>query len=421
MNIPSLKLRCFLVLAALLAAVTLVSCRSGSNRAVLWTDRPEIAFYAGFFNASQDRFQIEVRYFESPSQRLTESGEHPDIVIASWLTSASTKALFRPLNPLFSRGGLDQYSFYPPLLSQGSIGRRQYLLPVNFNIPAMVFAREFSDSHSSPFIIELDEIKERGKAFNAVANRAFTRIGFSPLSNAEFLLIVANFFGAGFREASPIAWNEQAMEQAIRWIQQWIAEANTSIQMEDDFVSKFYFEPPERLVNAGRVMYIHMNSSRFFTLPEDRRMNLDLRWIAANETIPLDEWGVHFGIHRRSRARGAAEAFAQWFFTPETQRMLMEEKRRRRLNEASFGIAGGFSAMRTVTEQVFPQFYPGLLGRMPPDSFLTPTAEILPRNWVAIKERVILPYLQDRARHSGQNEVRPLERRIIDWYRLNRG
>jgi len=420
MKMPSLFLRLFLtgLLAASLGGLT--SCRGGSNTAVLWTDRPELAFYAQYFNASQDRFKVEVRYFESTAQRLTESTEHPDIVVASWLRSASTRGLFRPLDSLFSRDGLDSASFYPPLLALGQMGRRQYLIPVNFNIPAIVFAREFSDNHSNPFTIEMEEIKERGKAFNNVSNRAFTRMGFSPLSNAEFLFIVANFFGAGFREASPIAWNTHAMEQAVAWIQQWITEANESIQMEDDFASKFYFEPPERLISSGRVLYTHMNSSRFFTLPEDRRKNLDFRWIAANDMIPLDEWGVYFGIHKRTRARGAAEAFAQWFFTAETQRMLLEEKRRKRLNETSFGIAGGFSAMRTVTEQVFPQFYPSLLGRMPPDNFLTPT-NILPRNWVAIKERVVLPYLRDRARHPGQHEIRPLERRIIDWYRLNRG
>jgi len=45
---------------------------------------------------------------------------------------------------------------------------------------------------------------------------------------------------------------------------------------------------------------------------------------------------------------------------------------------------------------------------------------ILPRNWMAIKERVLLPYLRERIRHSGNEEVRPLERRISDWYRLNR-
>jgi len=434
-----MKARYFVVklfLAGLLALTLtgLTSCRSGSDTAILWTDRPEFAFYAGYFNASQDRYKVEVRFFESVAQQLAESEEIPDIVVGGWLRSASTKAIFRPLDSLFSRGGfsrsqgglsrspdgLARSSFYSPLLSLGVVDRRQYLLPVNFNIPAIVFTREFSDIHSNPFTIEMEEIRERGKAFNMTRNNAFTRIGFSPLSNAEFLFIAASLFGAGFREASPIAWDTQAMDRAVTWMQQWIVEANTSIQMEEAFASKFFFEPPENLVNSGRVLYIHMNSSRFFTLPEERRANLDLRWIASNEMVPLDEWSVYLGIHRRTKARRAAEAFTKWFFDAETQRLLLEEAKRTRLKETTFGIAGGFSAMRTVTEHIFPQFYPGLLGRMPPDNFLAPT-NILPQNWLTVKERVILPYLRDRIRHSNREEVRPLERRLIDWYRLNRG
>jgi ABC-type glycerol-3-phosphate transport system substrate-binding protein len=350
---------------------------------------------------------------------LTESGEYPDIVAAGWLKGASTRNLFKPLDTILTKGGLDSASFYPRLLSLGSIEGKQYLLPVSFNIPAMVFARNSSHPPSNPFIIEMEEIKEQAKAYNTEANGVYTRMGFSLLPNEEFIFIAATLFGAAFREASPLAWNSQALEQSIAWIQDWIVEANTSVQMEDDFAYKYFYDPPDKLVNSGRVLYICMDSSRFFTLPEERRVNLDFRWIAADETIPLDEWGVYYGIHKKSKAVKAAEAFTLWFFKNETQRLLLEEMKSKRLNESLFGIAGGFSAVRTVTEQIFPQFYPGLLGRMPPESYLSPP-NILPRNWTALKERVIVPYLRERIRHPNRDEVRPLERRITEWYRVNR-
>lgn len=405
----------------IIIAASFNACRDGSDTAVLWTDRTEFAFYAEYFNAAQDKYKVEVRYFDSPAQKLSEGAEPPDIAAASWLRSAAVKTHFRRLDSLLSKkGGLDRSAFYAQLLALGAIDNRQYLLPVNYNIPAIVFTRESGANHSSPFTIGFDEIKERGKAFNVTARDTFSRIGFSPLSNIEFLFLAATLFGANFHEAAPIAWDPLALDQAVTWIQQWITETNTSIQMEDDFASRFFFEPPENLVNSGHVMYIHMNSSRFFTLPEERRANLDFRWIVANEMIPLAETSVYYGIHRKTKAVKAAEAFTRWFFSAETQRMLLDEKKRMQLNHTSFGIAGGFSAMRTVTEQVFPQFYPGLLGRVPPDNFLAP-ANILPQNWPAIKEWVILPYLQDRVRLSEQDETRSLERRLIDWYRLNRG
>jgi hypothetical protein len=57
---------------------------------------------------------------------------------------------------------------------------------------------------------------------------------------------------------------------------------------------------------------------------------------------------------------------------------------------------------------------------MPPEDFLSPP-HILPRNWTAVKERVILPYLHDRIHQDNHNDIRPLERRLTDWLRLNRG
>jgi ABC-type glycerol-3-phosphate transport system substrate-binding protein len=413
--------------------VILGSCGSWrSDTAVLWTDRPEFAFYAEQFNASQDagqnagqnRYKIEALYFESPAQMLTEGGEYPDIAVAGWLKSASTRALFSPLDRVFNdkdgKDGISKNAFYPRLLSLGRIDGKQYLLPVAFNIPAIVFAGEHGQSMSNPFTIDMEEIMEKGKAYNAETNGVYTRMGFSPSWNDEFLFITAALFNTGFRESSPIAWDPLALEKAMTWIQSWIAEANTSIQAEDDFAFKYLYEPPAKLVSSGRILFTYMDSSRFFTLSQERRSALGFRWIAEKEIIPLDERTIYFGIHKKAKARKAALAFAAWFFQTDTQRLLLESGKNKRLNETSFGISGGFSSMRTVTEQIFPQFYPSLLGHMPPESFLSPP-NILPRNWMVIKERVILPYLRERIRHSSREEIRSLERRITDWYRLNRG
>ena len=407
-----------IILALLSAFLLMTSCSSDdTGRLLIWTDRPELAFYTEYFNASQDRFKVEVRYFESPARNLSEPGDSPDIVIASWLKSASTRNLFRPLDDFFDKKGLERPSFYPRLLSLGRIDNKQYLLPVSFNLPSIVFARDSGIVSSNPFIIELEEIKQRAVAYNVEADGVYTRLGFSPLANEEFLFITSILFGAGFREASPLAWNPQALELAVSWIRSWNYGSSNSIRMEDDFSFKYFYDPPDKLVNSGRILYTYMDSSGFFTLPEERRINLNFRWIGVNEMIPLDESSVYFAIHRRTKALKAAEAFTLWFFSVETQRQLLEVSKNKRLNELYFGIAGGFSAIRTVTEQIFPQFYPGLLGHMPPESFLSPP-NILPRNWMAIKERVIIPYLRERIRNPV--EARPLERRISEWHRLNR-
>jgi hypothetical protein len=173
------------------------------------------------------------------------------------------------------------------------------------------------------------------------------------------------------------------------------------------------------LIAGGRILFTYMDSSRFFTLAEEQRLGLDFRWIAEKDLIPLDEQNVYIGIVKKARAREGAAAFIHWFFRAETQRLLLESAKNNRMNETCFGIGGGFSALRTVTEQIFPQYYRGLLGHMPPETFLSPH-NILPLNWMVVKEKVILPYLRERIRQENREAVRSLERRITDWYRLNR-
>ncbi|MDR3138819.1 MAG: hypothetical protein LBT95_03990 [Treponema sp.] len=387
--------------------------------AVLWTDRPEFAIYAEYFNSSQEQYKVETRYFPSPAQKLTQPGEYPDIVVGNWLKSTSTRALFKPLDFLFKKGALRQEAFYSRLLALGNIEDKQYLLPVAFNLPALVFAEEHSSLLSSPFTVGFEEIKNLGKDYNREGKGTYSRMGFSPAWDDEFIFIIATLFNTSFREAHPLAWDSIALEKAMLFIADWISEANGTIQAEDDFAFKYFYDPATKLVLSGRILFTYMASSEFFTTPEEGRTHLDFRWIAENSTIPLLEETLYYGIYKDAEARKASEAFTQWFFQAETQRLLLETGKKMRINETLFGIGNGFSAIQTVTEQIFPQFYPKLLGHMPPGDFLSPP-NILPRNWMAIKERVILPYMQDRIRHTGPEEIRYLDKRLTEWYRINR-
>jgi hypothetical protein len=173
------------------------------------------------------------------------------------------------------------------------------------------------------------------------------------------------------------------------------------------------------MVQSGRILFTYMESSAFFTLSEDSRGSLDFRWIAEQNTIPLIEGSVYLGLPKKGKSPKAAKAFVQWFFRIETQRQLLESSRANRMDETVFGICGGFSALYPVTEQIFPKFYPDLLGHMPPAELLSP-ANTLPGNWTVLKERIILPYLRDHARNAQTNDVYPLEKRISDWLRVNR-
>ncbi|MCL1930935.1 MAG: hypothetical protein FWF55_03910 [Treponema sp.] len=402
------------------SAFFLISCSAGKGKtAILWADRPEFAFYAGYFNAAQNQYKVETHYYDFPAQKLRENGSYPDIVAGSWLKSVSTRVFFKPLDGHFWGNSLRRSDFYPKLLAMGNIEGKQYLLPVSFNATMVVFARDNAGELSSPFTLGFDEMKKQGKEYNTETRGAYTRMGFSPTWDDNFLFTTAALFNTSFREADPIAWDSLALDRAMRFAYEWTGEANTNIQAVDDFTFKYLYNPLPTLALSGRILFTCMDSDRFFTLAEDQQNNLDFRWLAENNTIPLAEESVYLGLAKKGKAPKAAAAFLRWFFNAETQRSLLETSRQNRILETSFGISGGFSAMRPVTEQIFPQFYLGLLGHMPPAELLSPP-NILPVNWMSLKERVILPYLHDRARQSDQEGIYQLERRLADWQRLNR-
>ncbi|MCL2759169.1 MAG: hypothetical protein FWD22_03060 [Treponema sp.] len=416
---------------ALLLTVIFVSCGDGKT-AQIWTDRPEFALYGEYFNTVQNQYKVSVRYVEFPAAELGKRNV-PDIVAASWLKNASTGSNFRTLDNLFGANKLSRSNFYPRLLAIGRIDRSQYLLPVSFNIPALIFSRDREQSLSNQFTIDFDEIKRLSHTYNTLTRGVYTRMGFSPLWDDNFLLATAILSGASFREAShslsretsrvpvrhPLAWDAAALERSMIFINNWTNEINTSAQAEDEFTFKYFFEPPEKLIQSGRILFSYIESSDLFLLSDESKNILDFRWVMEQNRIPVTEDSVYLGIPKRAKSLKAARAFIQWFFRIENQRRLLEYSRSNRINENIFGICGGFSALSPVTEQVYPLFYPELLGRMPPSEYFT-HPNVLPANWLILKERVVIPYLHDRARKENADDAYPLERRLADWMRLNR-
>ncbi|MCL2720639.1 MAG: hypothetical protein FWD47_04795 [Treponema sp.] len=400
----------------LLSAI-LISCNDVKT-AQIWTDRPEFALYGEYFNSVQNQYKVSVKYIEFPISELNRQNS-PDIIVASWLKNSSTKVYFRSIDNIFGANRLSRNTFNPRLLAVGKIDRSQFLLPVSFNIPALVFSKDKEQLLTNQFTIGFDEVKILSKNFNTFSRGAYTHLGFSPLWNDNFLLTAAVLDGVSFKEGEPLLWDSLALERSMTSINNWTNEINTSHQAEEDFTFKYFFEPPERLIKSGRILFSYMESMDLFILNDDSKNILDFRWIMEDNRIPITEDTVYIGIPKWAKSQKAAAEFIIWFFKAENQRLLLEYSRVNRINENIFGICGGFSAINTVTEQIYPLFYPELLGRMPPSENLI-QPNILPHNWVAIKERVILPYLNDRARSGNTNEIVPLERRLTDWMRLNR-
>jgi len=407
----------FLKTALFILPVFLISC-SDYKAVQVWTDRGELALYGEYFNTSQSQYKVTVKFVEFPASELGKA-KCPDIVIASWLKNTSTGTRFKSLDSYFGAKKLSRSVFYPRLLSAGRTDRKQYLLPISFNIPALIFSRERGPEVSNQFTIDFNEIKKLSRDYNAVSRGAFTRMGFSPLWDENFLLTFVIQNGASFTEADPLVWDSASLEKSMDFFYNWTQEINTNTQMEEDFTFKYLIEPPQKLIQSRRILFAHIESNDLFSLGEEVRKNLDFRWIMEQNKIPVTEDTVYLGIPKKARSKKAARAFIQWFFNADTQRRLLDFSKVNRINESIFGICGGFSSLSSVTEQVYPLFYPELLGHIPPSENFTPP-NVLPGNWAEIRERAVLPYLHDRARREKADEVYSLEKRLADWKRVNR-
>ena len=410
----------FSVVRIMLIPVLLSSCMMGTTKTVtLWTDQSDFAVYAEIFNTKQKKYKIETFYFDNLTESLAKTKKFPDIVVGTGLKNSETRRLFKSLDYFFDELLLKQTSFYTNLLRLGNIDGKQYLLPVSFNIPAVIFSKENSGLITKPFYLTLDEIQSLGKSFNQQTKEGlYTKMGFSPRWNDEFLFIVTRLFNVSYRESNPLAWDAAALERAMNYVYKWSIETNGSPELEDDFAFKYLYNPPAVIATSGKTLFAYMSSDDLFALSEDRLSTLDFRWVGQGNSIPIMEGSPFLGIYKKSKSKEAIDAFIQWFYREDNQKEILQQSKDLRVLDHSFGIANGFSALRPVTEQIFPTFYPILLGHTPPADSLVPPG-ILPKNWETLKVRVILPYLHDASRTDKRSGQATLEKRLADWLKNN--
>ncbi len=397
----------------LVMALVLSGCGSpDQNTAILWTNQPEFAAYAETYNAQQNVNRILLVYKANPAADIMSTTERPDLVVGEYLRSQRVRRVFSSLSGLLNPRKIDPSSFYPEALKNGRWGGDQLLLPVSFDLPAIMFIKGAIPPANDSFFVSLDELKDLAKPFNKDQDGVYTRMGFSPQWSGDFLYSFSRLNGADFREDSagkPI-WNADALNKALDAVHQWITTSNGGLATDTEFKDRYVYEPPDVLLNQRRIAFAYVDATSYFQTAESKRQDLDFRWIADKEQVPVLENMVFAGIPSRSRHRNAAEAFLTWFFQSQTQTKLLEENRLKQI--ATFGISDGFSAISAVNEVEMPRQYPQLLGHIPKTfDLLFPPA--LPRNWRQIKDDVVKPWL---VKAAGAEEPAPaLQEQVKSW------
>ena len=368
------------------------------DRIVIWTSCREFAQYIELFNRQhKDNCAILV-YKENPALSLPPAKDEnpPDIIVGSWLRTDAPQKSFKSLDYLFDTKKLTSDIFYPQLLEAGKRKKVQYLLPVSFNLPAVIFSTENKELIPESYVLSLEQIRSTASACNTKNKKdAYTKIGFTPLGNTDFLYLTAKIKGADFREEKgEITWNGQAMLNAISFLKDWVNTENTSAQAEEDFTFKYLFMPYYRQVSSGRTLYAYTTSDNLFKILKEQELSVDYRWVVENNSIFIEDSCTLMGIYEDAANQVGATEFISWFFQSENQRKILESKELLNLETDMFGIAGGFSSLRDVTEHILPVFYTQLLTNLPPAQMLTVPNQ-LPARWESYRTLVVEPYIKD--------------------------
>ncbi len=376
--------------------------RSTATTGLLLTDRAEIAAYTEHFNIIQDRFKIEIVYSESPVDTLDESIRYPDLVIGAYLNNSGTRTIFRSLDKLVP-DNFDSPFFYPNLLKAGSFDDKQLLIPVSFNLPAVMYVDNEENREIDPFILSMEEIKPPAGEYNRGNGERFTRLGFSPRWDPRYLYYAAELSGANFRQedTGALNWNSGNIEETIKDIVAWITEVNSGTAEEEMFSNRYIIEPFYTLLQEKRIRFAYTESASFYELPESIRDDLVLSWMGKKEEIRVCDDVLFAGIPAQCNNPDAGTAFLEWILTAEAQKLMLEEKDMKSLPD--FGFAGGFSSIIDVNELYMPRHYPELLGKIPhPEMLIFPPS--LPAYWEQVRKEVIEAFLQQNIRDKGYNE-----------------
>ncbi|MQY76133.1 MAG: hypothetical protein GH155_00710, partial [Spirochaeta sp.] len=375
--------------------LSLSGCNLLKSKAItLVTDRAEMAAYVEHFNGLGQDYRVEIAYKKKPELILSENGKTADLLIGSYLNSPLLMEQFEPLDKLFTRERIDREAFYPELLDRGRLNKKQVLLPISFNLPAVFFKPEAIDITLPGLVIPLATLREQGAEYNLLKEDRFIRMGFSPLWEERFLYLNSVMWGTSFKEAEEekLAWDEEAMQKALDYSRSWINEDNSGVDKNIEFVNRYLYEPMVKLMEEERILFYLTSSAEFFSLLEGMGEDRDFRWLSRENRIPVEEEILFIGIPGNAKNKKRALVFLEWLFAPDTQQEILNMNHRKRLKV--FGIGNGFSALQKVNELSFPQAYPMLIGHIPAANMLS-FPQNLPADWREIKSQVIIPWLLD--------------------------
>ena len=420
-----------------LIALTFQSCSSKkkNKRVVIWTNNSELVQYIELFNATHETKAVLV-YKENPAASLPPQKNEllPDIVIAPYLKNRETSKNFESLDFLFDRKYLKADDFYSGLLKYGDIFFTIRLLPVSFNLPAIIFSKENRKFVQNDYTLTPENIFEISKNYTQRNSKGkLTKIGFSPLSSDDFIYTISRMKNTEYKESKKhlFTYNKENLSLSVDYLAKMTMLDSLSIAESNDFVYKYLSEVDTKRVLHERTLFAYTVSNEFFNLPPEQISKIDFRWFEDAGLIPVEDSIITMGISKTVSNFQESIEFISWFYDTDTQKKFLELKNNLTSDRIKFGIAGGFSAIKAVNEQVLPTYYKNLLSNIPKQGSIR-LPDPKPVCWNEIKTEVIIPYIKESILSCTtekdseskkikvmQNPVKSVEERFSAWRKQN--
>ena len=371
-----------------------------------------MAAYVEEFNSVQDNYRIEIVYKKEPGNALARTDYPGDLIISEFLNSPGTIDLFSSLTDVYDENKLDLSIFYSGLLDLGYIKEELYLLPISFNLPTIMFKKTIESEDIPSFYMNHEEMENASTNFNITSNTKFEVLGFSPRWENDVLFINSVLMGTNYQMLGTgvLSWDRQKLLDSIDLSKNWSEEINGGLEQEEEFTTKFLYDPSYKLIEENRILFYYSNLVNFFGIAPEKRKNLDFIWLASDDKIPVLGNILFAGIPEKAKNRKGAIRFIHWFFDSETQKNLLKSSQIKRMD--TFGFANGFSSLPEINKNELAIIYPNLVGKIPQESSLS-FPKALPLYWIELKTRVINPWLYGQ---TGENPPGiTLQEAIEEW------
>lgn len=370
-----------------------LSCEQRATTCI--SSSPDIAFFAEQFNTAQSKHKILFHYSENCREYLIQE-QIPDIVFDWDIQDTVQRINYKTLRSVLGKRG----NYYSDLLNQGKIRGRQKMIPISFNLPAVIYKHTPGEAEYQA-VVNFKQMDAIARDWNRQNQYEYLKLGFSPLWDQDALYLAYRMFDLQFiNKEGGFTVNQTALEQAEEQINRWTGSLIPDINKEQFFRDKYRKTPGYRLIQEEKVLFFYYQTDDLFLIPQPFRSNQLFAWLNNGSKIPSDESFLFAAIPEKTKNAKGAQAFLSWLLNPEIQKMLIQKKNKE--GYTSFGFCEGFSSIKEINEKVLTQFYPELKSRMPRESeILFP--EFIPLGFYQAKEEVITDWLVQKL--LGKNEM----------------